>query len=425
VKKFRIPRGTADVLPEEAELWNYIEQVSKTIFKRYNYKEIRTPIFEHTELFQRGVGETTDIVEKEMYTFEDRAGRSLTLRPEGTASVVRSFVENKLFANPDPTKLFYIGPMFRYERPQSGRMRQFTQIGVEAFGSTDPGLDAEVIALGMKLFEEMGLKDLRLEINSVGCPVCRPRYREQLVTYLHGVEEQLCTDCKSRIDRNPMRVLDCKVESCQAATAEAPTMVEHLCENCRTHDDQVKKHLTEMGIDFVENPRLVRGLDYYTQTAFEIKSEGVGAVGTICGGGRYNGLVEEIGDNDVPGIGFAFSIERIALALKAENIQFVHDQGIDLYLIILGDQAKTVGTKLLYDLRNQGLIAEMDYLNRKMKAQMKAADRLKAKYTLIIGENELQEGKAIFRNMETGEQEEVTFEHMTEELVQKLKNREA
>ncbi len=418
MKRFQIPRGTADILPEEAELWNYIEQVSKDVFKRYSYREIKTPIFEYTELFQRGVGETTDIVEKEMYTFEDRAGRSLTLRPEGTASVVRSFVDNKLYANPDPTKLFYIGPMFRYERPQAGRTRQFTQIGVEAFGSTDPSIDAEVIALAMNIFQEMGLKDLRLEINSVGCPVCRPTYREKLVTYLNGVKEHLCKDCQSRIDRNPMRVLDCKVDSCQAATKEAPTIHQHLCDDCQTHYDQLKTYLNDMGIEYVENPRLVRGLDYYTQTAFEIKSEGVGAVGTICGGGRYNGLVEEMGGNDVPGIGFAFSIERIALALKSENVPLNLHQGLDVYTIALGEAAKRLATKVTYELRNNKLSAEMDYLDRKMKAQMKAADRLQAKFVLILGENELKEEKVILRNMGNGEQQEIPLQSIVEKIIQ-------
>lgn len=422
MSKFQIPRGTADILPEEAELWNYIEKISKDVFRRYNYKEIKTPIFEHTELFQRGVGETTDIVEKEMYTFIDRGGRSLTLRPEATASIVRSFVENKLYASPDPVKLFTIGPMFRYERPQSGRMRQFTQVDIEALGSNDPSIDAEVISLAMTIFQEMGLKDLQLEINSVGCPVCRPVYREKLVTYLYGVKDQLCKDCQSRIDRNPMRVLDCKNESCQIATKEAPSMDQHLCEDCHAHHQQLKRHLDDMGIQYIENPRLVRGLDYYTQTAFEIKSAGVGAVGTICGGGRYNGLVEEVGGNDVPGIGFAFSIERIALALQSEKIELNLDQGLDVYLIVLGENAKMAGTKMLNDLRKKNLAAEMDYLNRKMKAQMKAADRINAKYVLILGEDELNEGKAILRNMKSGEQEEIALNHIVEELLQKIKS---
>ncbi|TCS83824.1 histidine--tRNA ligase [Tepidibacillus fermentans] len=419
--KFQVPRGTADVLAEEAELWDYIEQTSKGIFKRYNYKEIRTPIFEHTELFQRGVGETTDIVEKEMYTFTDRGGRSLTLRPEGTASVVRAFVEHKLYANPDPTKLFYIGPMFRYERPQSGRMRQFTQVGVEVLGSSDPAVDAEVISMAIRLFEEMGLRNLRLEINSVGCPVCRPIHREKLVTHLHGVKEHLCKDCQSRLERNPMRILDCKNETCQELTKDAPTIDQYLCDNCRTHHQKVKSYLDQMGIQYVENPRLVRGLDYYTQTAFEIISEDIGAVGTLCGGGRYNGLVAEIGGNDVPGIGFAFSIERIALALKQKGIDGKLDTGVDVYFVTIGEKADSVSMKILDDLRKQGIKAEKDYLGRKIKAQMKAADRLQAKYVMILGDDEFDREQVVLRDMSNGEQRDVPIYEIIPILTSKLK----
>ncbi|MFV9510936.1 histidine--tRNA ligase [Tepidibacillus sp. LV47] len=419
--KFQVPRGTADVFFEEAELWNYIEQTSKEIFKRYNYKEIRTPIFEYTELFQRGVGETTDIVEKEMYTFTDRGGRSLTLRPEGTASVVRAFVEHKLYANPDPTKLYYIGPMFRYERPQSGRMRQFTQVGVEVLGSSDPAIDAEVISLAIRIFEEMGLTNLRLELNSVGCPVCRPLHREKLVTHLHGVKEKLCKDCQSRLERNPMRVLDCKNETCQEVTKDAPTIDQHLCEDCKSHHEKVKAYLDQMGIEYVENPRLVRGLDYYTQTAFEIISKDIGAVGTICGGGRYNGLVAEIGGNDVPGIGFAFSLERVALALKEKGIDLKLAKGIDVYFVTTGEKADSVSMKILDDLRKAGIKAEKDYLGRKMKAQMKAADRLQAKYVLILGDDEFESKKVILRDMASGEQQEVSFDDIIPVLTSKLR----
>ncbi len=418
--KYKIPRGTADILFGEAALWDFVEQVSKNVFKRYNYKEIRTPIFEHTELFQRGVGETTDIVEKEMYTFTDKGGRSLTLRPEGTASVVRSFVENKLFASPDPVKLFYIGPMFRYERPQAGRTRQFTQIGVEAFGSNDPSLDAEVISMAMDKFKEMGLTELRLEINSVGCPVCRPQHREKLMTHLHGVKDQLCKDCQSRFDRNPMRILDCKNETCQELTKDAPTVSQHLCESCQTHYDDVKQYLDMMEIKYVENPRLVRGLDYYTQTSFEIMSEGIGAVGTLCGGGRYNGLVEEFGGNDVPGIGYAFSLERISLALKSKNVNVDLKQELDVYLIHAGDQAKLYGSKLLKEFRENNLACDMDYLSRKMKAQMKAADRLQAKLVLILGDDELANKKAILRNMKSGEQLEVALQDIIATIKKEL-----
>jgi len=416
--KFHIPRGTSDILPGESELWNYVEQTSKDVFKRYNYKEIRTPIFEHTELFKRGVGETTDIVEKEMYTFTDRGERSLTLRPEGTASAVRAFVENKLYASPDPTKLFYIGPMFRYERPQSGRTRQFTQVGVEALGSKDPSIDAEVISMAMRQFEEMGLNELRLEINSVGCSVCRPVHRHELVNHLHNVKDQLCKDCQSRLERNPLRVLDCKNETCQSLTKDAPTIDQHLCEDCETHHHDLKENLDNMGITYLENPRLVRGLDYYTQTAFEIMSEGIGAVGTLCGGGRYNGLVAEIGGDDVPGIGYAFSLERLTLALKSQEIEIADN--IDIYLVALGDQAKSKVIPLLDQMRRNSISAEMDYLDRKMKAQMKAADRIAAKYVLILGEDELQQEKIIVRNMSNREQEEVSLTEIIDVMKQKL-----
>lgn len=416
--KFRIPRGTADVLPGETELWGYIKLISEDVFKCFNYKEINTPIFEHTELFQRGVGETTDIVEKEMYTFIDKGDRSLTLRPEGTASVVRSYVENKMYTNPDIVKLYYIGPMFRYERPQSGRSRQFTQIGVEAFGSNDPAIDAEIISMAMQQFEEIGLHETRLEINSVGCKKCRPIHREKLIEHLSGVKGQLCKDCIERFDRNPMRILDCKNETCKELTQKSPTMNLYLCEECQTHYNDVKKNLEALDIQYFENPRLVRGLDYYTQTAFEIMSVGYGVEGTLCGGGRYNGLVEEFGGIDVPGIGYAFSIERI-LALKSKELKLELDKGLDVYLIALGDNAKLIAIKVLNELRKNKISAETDYLNRKMKAQMKVADRLRVKKVIIIGDDEIATNKVIIRDMATGMQEELPLDSIVKEIKQK------
>lgn len=416
--KYRIPRGTADVLPNEAELWNYIEVISKDIFSRYNYKEIKTPIFEQTEIFQRGVGETTDIVEKEMYTFIDKGDRSLTLRPEGTAAVVRSYVENKMFANPDVVKLYYVGPMFRYERPQSGRSRQFTQIGVEAFGSNDTSLDVEVIAMAMQQFKEFGFHKFRLDINSVGCPVCRETYRNKLIENLQSVKDELCKDCQSRLERNPMRILDCKNDNCRKLTKDSPLMIDYLCEDCKQQYESVKSKLDVVGIAYVENPRLVRGLDYYTQTAFEIIAEIDEGEGTLCGGGRYNGLVEQFGGNDVPGIGYAFSLERI-IALKSKDLDVELNSGLDVYLITLGEEAKLFGIKVVNDLRENKLSADIDYLDRKMKTQMKAADRLKAKNVVIIGKDELDTGKVIIRNMSTGLQEEV----LVNEIVEYLKNK--
>lgn len=408
-----IPRGTADVLPGEVELWQYIEQKAREICKRYNYREIRTPIFEHTELFHRGVGETTDIVEKEMYTFNDKGGRSITLRPEGTAAVVRSYVENKLYGDPNqPTKLYYIGQMFRYERPQAGRMRQFTQFGVEAIGAHDPSIDAETIALAMRLYEELGLKGLKLELNSVGCKTCRPIHREHLITHLAERQDELCEDCQSRLERNPLRILDCKNETCKELTKHAPNITEHLCEDCSPHFEAVKGHLDRLGIAYEVNPRMVRGLDYYTQTAFEIMAEGFGAITTICGGGRYNGLVEQIGGNDMPGIGFAMSIERVLLTLKSQNIELPVQTDLDCFLIALGEAAEKEAVGLLDQLRSHGFAADKDYQGRKMKAQLKAADRYASRFVLILGEDELAKQVIMIKNMQTGDQQEVALKDM-------------
>jgi len=418
-----IPRGTADVLPGEVELWQYIEKQAREICKLFNYREIRTPIFEHTELFQRGVGETTDIVEKEMYTFIDKGDRSITLRPEGTAAVVRSYVENKMYGDPtQPTKLFYIGPMFRYERPQAGRMRQFTQFGVEAIGSKDPAIDAEVIALALRFYTNLGLKELHLEINSVGCQVCRPIHREHLIQHLAEHKEELCEDCKSRFDRNPLRILDCKNEKCKSLTKDAPNITEHLCENCAPQFEAVKGYLDQMQIPYTVNPRMVRGLDYYTQTAFEIMAEGFGSITTICGGGRYNGLVEQIGGNDMPGIGFALSIERTLLTLKSQGIELPVDMTLDCYLIALGEEAEKKTTILLDQLRAHGIAADKDYLGRKMKAQLKAADRFGTRFVLILGEDELKNNVVVVKNMEDGSQVEIAIPDLIGYLQEKQAN---
>lgn len=414
-----IPRGTADILPGEVELWQYIEQKSRELCQRFNYKEIRTPIFEHTELFQRGVGETTDIVEKEMYTFQDKGERNITLRPEGTAAVVRSYVENKMFGDPNqPTKLYYIGPMFRYERPQAGRMRQFTQFGVEAIGSSDPSIDAEVIALAMGFYEELGIQNLSLEINSVGCKTCRPVHREHLIQHLAERRHELCSDCQSRFERNPLRILDCKVDKCKEITKEAPNITEHLCDDCSPMFEEVKGHLQRLKISYEVNPRMVRGLDYYTQTAFEIMAEGFGSITTICGGGRYNGLVESIGGHDAPGIGFAMSIERVLLTLKAQKIELPVTKELDCYLIALGEQAEKEAVVLLNQLRKFGLKAEKDYQGRKMKAQFKAADRYQARYVLILGEEELAREAVVVKTMATGEQKEVSVQQLKDFLLE-------
>ncbi|MGM0445482.1 MAG: histidine--tRNA ligase [Bacillota bacterium] len=410
------PRGTNDILPPESAKWNYIENRAKKIFDLYNYEEIRTPIFEYTELFQRGIGEVTDIVEKEMYTFEDKSGRSITLRPEGTASVVRSFLENKIYGQAQPTKFYYIGPMFRYERPQAGRYRQFNQLGVEVFGSKDPMIDAEVINVGMHFLESLGLKDLKLYINSIGCPSCRPNYLKKLKTYLKDNKEELCDDCKNRIDKNPLRVLDCKNDQCQKIINNAPKIVDHLCEECETHFGSVKTNLSNLKIDFVIDKKLVRGLDYYTKTAFEVKFEGLGAQDTIFGGGRYDKLAEEIGDKDIPGIGFALGIERLLLTLEKQKMDIPIDKSIDIYLTTIGEKAKTACFKLLNEFRKNNIKAEIDYLGRSVGGQMKSADRMNANYTVIIGENELDSGKATVRNMKTGDEKEIQLDKLVESI---------
>ncbi|RAK17317.1 histidyl-tRNA synthetase [Anoxybacillus vitaminiphilus] len=420
---FQIPRGTQDILPGEAEKWQYIEQMARDLCRRYNYKEIRTPIFEHTELFLRGVGDTTDIVQKEMYTFEDRGGRSITLRPEGTASVVRSFVENKMYGDPNqPIKLYYVGPMFRYERPQAGRFRQFVQFGVEALGSSDPAIDAEVISLAMEMYQALGLKKLKLVINSLGDKESRMAHREALVNHFKGRIHEFCEDCQTRLEKNPLRILDCKKDRDHELMATAPSIIDYLNDESRHYFEKVQMYLTKLGVEFEVDPRLVRGLDYYNHTAFEIMSnaEGFGAITTLCGGGRYNGLVQEIGGPETPGIGFAFSIERLLAALEAEGISLPVAQGIDCYVVALGEKAKDESVVLVDKLRKAGIAAEKDYQDRKVKAQFKAADRLQAKYVAVIGEEELEKNTINVKEMATGEQVEVALDSFIEYLRKKL-----
>lgn len=411
---FQKSPGTQDILPGAVERWQFVEQKARDICGRYNFREIRTPMFESTELFQRGVGETTDIVEKEMYTFIDRGDRSLTLRPEGTAGVVRSYVENKLYGEPDVSKLYYIGPMFRYERPQAGRYRQLHQFGVEAIGSVDPAIDSEVIALGYTFYTEVGLKGVRVEINSVGTPEVRAVFRERLLAFLEPKRSLLCKDCQSRMDRNPLRVLDCKVD--QEHFTDAPSILDSLDEECQIHFDKVKMYLTDMGIPYEINHRLVRGLDYYTHTAFEYKAEGIGAIDTIGGGGRYNGLVAEIGGPDQPGVGFGLGLERTILLLQHQQTELPVTNAVDVYLVALGDAADREVTKLVYQLRARGIRAERDYLGRKMKAQMKSADRLQARFTAILGDDELERGEIALKDMSNGEQRKVAFDKLADEI---------
>ncbi|MFC4388397.1 histidine--tRNA ligase [Gracilibacillus marinus] len=417
------PRGTQDLLPGVTEKWQYVEDKLKNLSMRYNYQEIRTPIFEHTELFQRGVGDTTDIVQKEMYTFTDKGDRSITLRPEGTASVVRSFVQHKLFGLPNqPTKLFYIGPMFRYERPQQGRMRQFVQYGVEALGSEDPAIDAEVMALALEAYKQLGLKSLKLVINSLGDIDSRNAHRQALIEHFSSVKEELCGDCQERLEKNPLRILDCKKDRNHPSMQTAPSILEYLNDYSRNYFEQVKRYLDVMGISYVVDQNLVRGLDYYNHTAFEIMSdaEGFGAITTLSGGGRYNGLVSDLGGPETPGIGFALSIERLLMALEAENISLPIKESIDCYVIALGEEANLKAAAIVQQLRQQGIQVDKDYQNKKMKAQFKAADRLQAKFVLVLGEDELAKNEVAVKEMETGNQENIKLDVLTDYLISKL-----
>lgn len=413
---FKIPRGTQDILPENSSKWQYIEQKAHDLCRRYNYKELRTPIFEQTELFTRGVGDTTDIVQKEMYTFEDRGGRSLTLRPEGTASAVRSYVENKMHGWADqPVKLYYIGPMFRYERPQSGRMRQFVQFGVEAMGSDDPAIDSEVIGLAMDLYKELGLKNLKLVINSLGDKESRNQHRNALINHFKPRISEFCGDCQDRLEKNPLRILDCKKDRDHELMKSAPSILDYLNDSSEEYFNKVQSYLSDMGIAYEVDATLVRGLDYYNNTAFEIMvdGEGFGAITTLCGGGRYNGLVEEIGGPSAPGIGFALSIERLLMALETQGVELPLNQGLDAYLVVMGDEAKKRAPKLLHEMRAKGLTVDGDYMNKKMKAQIKAADRQNAAYALILGEEELANNSIMVKELETGDQELVSLDELS------------
>ncbi len=404
------PRGTNDFLPGEVEKWQYLEGLLRELFAKYHYKEIRTPIFEHTELFLRSVGETSDIVSKEMYSFEDKGLRHVTLRPEGTAGTVRAFVENKLFSQSLPVKLYYTGPMFRYDQPQAGRYRQFHQFGCEVLGSADPLVDAEVITFAVDLFSQLGLKSLSVLINTVGCDHCRPRYQQALKDYFSQYRDQLCPTCLERLEKNPLRLLDCKEEGCKAVAAKAPTTLEYACDDCKAHFEKVCAYLQSVGIQYEVDTTLVRGLDYYTQTAFEVIMNKVGSQqNAICGGGRYNKLVSEIGGDDIPGMGFAAGMERVLLTIEEEGIELPVKQDIDVYVAPLGEAAKEVCFKLVHDLRQQGLIVETDYLSKSVKAQMKTADKNNARYAIIIGDDELANGTAVVRNMLESSQETIPF----------------
>ncbi len=397
------PRGTEDILPADTPLWRKIEQTAHDVCKTFGFSEIRTPVFEDTSLFQRGVGDTTDVVQKEMYTFEDKGGRSITLRPEGTASLARSFIENSLYANPQPTKLYYLISCYRYEKPQSGRLREFHQFGIECFGGTSDATDAEVISLALTFFEKLGINDLKLNLNSIGCPVCKKEYNEKLRAYFEGYRDELCETCKNRLEKNPMRIIDCKSEVCSHIAEDAPKMIDNLCETCKNHFDKTTAYLDSVGIEYEINPNIVRGLDYYTRTVFEITSDALGAQSTVCGGGRYNGLVEELGGKATEGIGFAVGIERLVMIMKAQGLADGEAFAPDIFVAAIGDSADIAAQKLVHSLRLNGLAAERDLCERSVKAQMKFANKLGSRFSIVLGDDEITEGRADLKNMSTGE----------------------
>jgi len=407
------PRGTNDILPEKVWIWQYVENIIRDIAVSYAYKEIRTPVFEHTELFERGVGGSTDIVGKEMYTFEDRGDRSITLRPEGTAPVVRAYLENGLLALPQPVKLFYIGPMFRYERSQSGRYRQFHQFGVEVLGVRSAEIDAEVIAMCMEILKKLGLKDVELHLNNLGCAKCRVEFKEKLKLYLEPILHEYCKDCKQRFDRNVLRIIDCKNDRCKELSKDAPAIMDCVCDECKSFYKQVEKNLNALGIDYITDKNLVRGLDYYTNTAFEVMIKG-NFKSSVGGGGRYDGLAEILGGNATPAVGFALGLERVVLALKSQNVKIPVSGGVDVFIAIADESANLEAVRLLSYLRGKGYSADKDYANRSLKAQMKYANKLKARYVLIIGENELKNNKLMLKNMQTGQQLEIDKDKLLE-----------
>ena len=403
-------KGTKDVLPKDVHKNQYIEATALDIASKFGYKEIRTPVFEHTELFQRGVGDTTDVVQKEMYTFDDKGGRSITLRPEGTAGAVRSYLENGLCNEALPQKVCYLISCYRYEKPQAGRLREFHQFGVECFGSASPLADAEIIALAKSLFDTLGVKDLSLEINSIGCPTCRAEYHKALKEYFSSRKDELCNTCKSRLDRNPMRILDCKSPICHEIAEGAPVVIDYLCDECKEHFENVQKYLKAQNIEYTINPQIVRGLDYYTKTVFEFVSNSIGAQGTVCGGGRYDGLVEELGGQHTPSVGFAMGIERLMLLMEAQGCEFPEAEKPDLFIVALGEKATLKAVEIAKDMREEGFSALLDLNQRSVRAQMKYADKLGAKFNVVIGDNEVEAKTAKLKNMQTGEETEINLD---------------
>lgn len=414
VNQLQALRGTQDILPNDIYKWLYMENIIRDLCALYGYGEIRTPIFEETKLFLRGIGDTTDVVTKEMYTFEDRGGRSITLRPENTASAVRAFLEHKLYGDQGVHKLFYIGSMFRYDRPQAGRYREFHQFGVEILGASSPLADVEVIVLAYRLFQKLGLQNLELRINSIGDKNCRNAYKKELISYYESQKDMLCEDCKQRLYKNPLRLLDCKEDNCKILAKNAPVITNYLCEECHNKFEKVKSGLTALHISYVVDPGLVRGLDYYTNTAFEIQYPPLGAQSAICGGGRYDKLVEEMGGPDVPGIGFAVGLERLLLALEGQNLIPNCPQKSSVYIVALGEKAEIEGLKIQGELREKGVMTYMDLQEKSLKGQMKQAGKVQSIYAVIIGENEIEQGKATVKHMQTGEQSEISFSQVAD-----------
>lgn len=406
----KAPRGTADLLPSESHKIQYIEQTVMDVATAFGFHEIRVPVFEHAELFNRSVGETTDVVQKEMYTFEDNGGRSLSLRPEGTAGVVRAFLEHGLFNEPLPQKLSYLVSCYRYEKPQAGRYREFHQFGVECIGAASPAADAEIISLANTVFEAIGLRDISLEINSIGCPSCRKEYHKALKEYFTSKESELCGTCRDRLERNPMRILDCKSPICKEIAREAPTVLDYLCKDCQEHFDAVKSYLEAMEIPFSVNPRIVRGLDYYTRTVFEFVSSSIGAQGTVCGGGRYDGLVGELGGSPLPACGFGMGIERLRLVMENQGIDFPEAQRCNLYIVSTDRESSLEAARIASELRSNGICCEYDLCGRSVKAQMKHAGKLGADYTMVLGTDELSSRSVVVKNMQNGTTQELSLE---------------
>ncbi len=410
-------KGTQDTLPSESYKIQFVEQSVLEIAKNYGYKEIRVPVFEHTELFQRGVGDTTDVVQKEMYTFEDKGGRSITLRPEGTAGVVRSYIEHGLFNEAQPQKVCYLISCYRYEKPQAGRLREFHQFGCECFGTASPAADAELISLVNDIFAFLDVKNLKIQINSIGCPECRKNYHKALQEYFESKKDDLCATCLGRLERNPMRILDCKSPVCSDIAKDAPKVTDYLCDECDDHFKKTQQYLDAMNIPYEVNPSIVRGLDYYTKTVFEFVSTEIGAQGTVCGGGRYDGLVEEIGGNHTPALGFAMGMERLLLLMQAQGIEFPPEAKCDLYIASMGENATLKASQIAADVRGNGMHAQFDIVGRSVKAQMKYANKIGAAYTVVLGDSEIEAGVAKVKNMADGSETEMNIDDIAEEIM--------